>query len=396
MSGMAGSRMLFTCRPLAGHYDPLVPLALAAKAAGHDVAFATGDPCVDRAREAGFEAFRAGPGEEFRAEWAPRFPGFAGLVGDEQRKFFLTEIFANLELVPRAEDLERVVDAWKPAIVVHEVAELAAPLVAAARRIPYVDVSYMALIPFALLHAAGEAAAPHWRARGLEPDPFAGLFRHLYVDTCPPSLQNPEIERLAAVQALRPAAAERSTDEPPAWLDRLGGVPIVYVTMGTIWNRDLDLFRRVIEAMRDEAVALVVTVGRQNDPAALGPQPDNVVVHRYVPQAVVLERCDAVIAHGGAGTTLGALSFGVPLLVIPQGADQYSNADRVVAAGAGRQLRRDEVTVPAIRQAVRSLLDEPEYRRVAERIAAEIRAMPTAEHAIERIEALIASGSAGR
>ena len=152
------------------------------------------------------------------------------------------------------------------------------------------------------------------------------------MDTCPPSLQNPEIEGLAAVQALRPAAAERSTDEPPAWLDRLGGMPIVYVTMGTIWNRDLDLFRHVIEAVRDEGVALVVTVGRQNDPAALGPQPDNVVVHRYVPQAVVLERCDAVIAHGGSGTTLGALAFGLPLLVIPQGADQYSNADQVVAA----------------------------------------------------------------
>ena len=32
----AGLRMLFTCRPLAGHYEPLVPLAAAAKAAGHD------------------------------------------------------------------------------------------------------------------------------------------------------------------------------------------------------------------------------------------------------------------------------------------------------------------------------------------------------------------------
>jgi UDP:flavonoid glycosyltransferase YjiC (YdhE family) len=382
--------MLFSCRPLTGHYDPLVPLAVAARAAGHDVAFATGDPFVDRAREAGFEAFRAGPGEAFRAEWMPRFPGFAQLVGDEQRKFFLTEVFANLELVPRADDLERVVDEWEPAIVVHEVAELAAPLVAAQRGIPYVDVSYGSLIPFALLHATGEAAAPHWRARGLEPDPLAGLFRHLYVDTCPPALQNPEIERLTAVQALRPAAAEPSTDEPPAWLDRLVGMPIIYVTMGTIWNSDLDLFRHVIEAVRDEAVALVVTVGRQNDPAALGPQPDNVEVHRYVPQALVLERCDAVVAHGGSGTTLGALAFGVPLLVIPQGADQYSNADRVVAAGAGRQLRPDEVTVPAIRQAVRALLDEPGYRRTAERVAAEIRAMPTAEHAIERIEALLA------
>jgi UDP:flavonoid glycosyltransferase YjiC (YdhE family) len=386
--------MLFSCRPLAGHYEPLVPLALAAKAAGHDVAFATGDPCVDRAREAGFEAFRAGRGEDFRAEWAPRFPGFERLVGDEQRRFFLTEIFANLELAPRAEELEGVIDTWAPQIVVHEVAELAAPLVSSARGIPYVDVSYGSLIPHVLLRAAGEAAAQHWRARGLEPDALAGLFRHLYVDTCPPSLQNPEIAEIAdrvAVQALRPAASELATEDPPAWLDRLGDVPIVYLTMGTIWNRDADLFRLVIEALRDEVLALVVTVGRQNDPAALGPQPDNVVVHRYVPQALLLGRCAAVITHGGSGTTLGALAYGLPLLVIPQGADQYSNADRVVAAGAGRRLRRQEVTIPAIRQSVRWLLDDPDYRRAAVRIQAEIGTMPRPEQAIKRIEALLAA-----
>jgi MGT family glycosyltransferase len=213
----------------------------------------------------------------------------------------------------------------------------------------------------------------------------------LYVDTCPPSLQNPEIADLTAVQPLRPAAAEMPTGANPAWLDRLAGMPIVYVTMGTIWNRDASLFRLVIEALRDEGVALVVTVGRKNDPAALGPQPDNVVVHRYVPQAQLLAHCDAVIAHGGSGTTLGALAYGLPLLLIPQGADQYSNADRVVAAGAGRRLLRQDVTIPAIRQSVRWFLDDPGYRRAAERIQAEIRTMPSAPQAIERIEALLAT-----
>ena len=312
-------RMLFSCRPLAGHYEPLLPLAVEAREAGVAVAFATGEPYVDRASEAGFESFRAGPGEAFRAEWAPRFPGFDRLVGDEQRRFFFTEIFANLELVPRAEDLHSIINAWAPDLVVHEVAELAAPLVCTGQGIPYVDVSYGSLVPLALLRAAGEAAAPHWRARGLDPDHLAGLGRHLYIDTCPPSLQNPEIASLPAVQALRPAAADPPTGAPPAWLERLGPRPAVYLTMGTVWNRDLSVFAQVIEALRDEAITLIVTVGRQTDPAALGPQPDNVVVHQYVPQGFVLARCDAVIAHGGAGTMLGALAHGLPLLVIPKG-----------------------------------------------------------------------------
>ena len=332
---VAPTRMLFTSRPLAGHFEPLVPLAVAARAAGHMVAFATGEPCMSRARHAGFDAFHAGPDEGFRQQWAPRFPGFEQLVGDAQRQFFLTEIFANLELVPRAEDLESIIDTWQPDLIVHEVAELAAPLAATVHGIPYVDLSYGSLIGSTLLRATGEAAAPHWRARGLQPHPLAGLFRYLYVDTCPPSLQSPEIASVAVVQRLRPAAAERPDVDPPDWLERLDSAAIIYLTMGTIWNRNLDIFRTVIEAVRDEDIILIVTVGRHNDPASLGPQPDNVLVHQHIPQGVLLPRCDAVITHGGSGTTLGALAFGVPLLVLPQGADQYSQRRSRCRCGRG-------------------------------------------------------------
>ena len=385
---MAPTRMLFTSRPLAGHFEPLVPLAVAARAAGHTVAFATGEPYTSRARQAGFDAFHAGPDEEFRQEWAPRFPGFDQLVGDAQRHFFLTEIFANLELVPRADDLDSIIDNWQPDLIVHEVAELAGPLVATAHRIPYVDLSYGSLIGSSLLRAAGEAAAPHWRARGLEPHPVAGLFRYLYLDTCPPSLQSPEIAAVAAVQRLRPAAADRPDVETPEWLERLDSAAIVYLTMGTVWNRNVNIFRTVIEAVRDDDIALIVTVGRHNDPASLGPQPDDVHVHQYIPQGVLLPRCDAVITHGGSGTTLGALAFGVPLLLLPQGADQYANAERIVAAGAGLQLLNADLSVDAVRDSVRAVLDGASYRRCAERIQTEIHQMPDARDAVRRIEAL--------
>ena len=385
---MASTRMLFTCRPLAGHFEPLVPLAVAARGAGHTVAFATGEPYTSRARQAGFDAFHAGPDEGFRAEWAPRFPGFDQLVGDAQRHFFLTEIFANLELVPRADDLESIIDTWHPDVVVHEVAELAAPLVATAHGIPYVDLSYGSLIGSSLLRAAGTAAAPHWQARGLEPHPVAGLFRYLYLDTCPPSLQSPEIASVPAVQRLRPAAAETPEVDPPDWLARLDSVATVYLTMGTVWNRNLELFRTVIEAVRDQDITLIVTVGRNNDPETLGPQPDNVIVHQYIPQGVLLPRCDAVITHGGSGTTLGALAFGVPLVLIPQGADQYSNAERIVSAGAGLQLLKDDLTVDAVRGCLQTVLDDASYRRAAEHIQTEIHEMPHAGAAVKRIEAI--------
>ena len=385
---MSSSRILFTCRPLSGHFDPLLPLADAARDAGHLVAFASGDPVVGRARDAGYLAFEAGPAESFRAEWAPRFPHFRTLVGDAQREFFFTEIFANLELAPRAIDLEPIMSAWRPRLVVHEVAELAAPLVSTSLGIPYVDVGYGALVPRALLMSAGAAAAPHWRARHLEPHPLAGLLRHLYIDPCPPALQIPEIADVAVVQQLRPIVAHEHVDERPEWLRDLPHDQTVYVTLGTIWNTDIDVFRLVLEALRDR-VNLIITIGRQNQPEMFGPQPAGVIIRSFIPQDELLPWCDAAVVHGGSGTMLGALAHGVPLLVLPQGADQWNNAERVAAAGAGRRLLRDEVTVDAIQDGITAILTDPSYRHAATKVQGQIRAMPSASEALARIEELI-------
>jgi UDP:flavonoid glycosyltransferase YjiC (YdhE family) len=100
-----------------------------------------------------------------------------------------------------------------------------------------------------------------------------------------------------------------------------------------------------------------------------------------------------VVTHGGSGTTLGALAHGLPLLVLPQGADQYANAEAVVAAGAGRSLGRDQTTIAAIRDSVRALLRDPGYRRAARRLQTEIFAMPTAEQTIAKIDALVGQAS---
>jgi UDP:flavonoid glycosyltransferase YjiC (YdhE family) len=386
---MSSSRILFTCRPLSGHFDPLIPLAEAARAAGHEIGFASGEPVAGRARDAGFLAFEAGPPDSFRAEWAPRFPHFTTLVGDAQREFFFAEIFANLELAPRAVDLESIMSSWRPHLVVHEMAELAAPLVSTSLGIPYVDVGFGPLIPRALLTSAGTAAARHWRARGLEPHPLAGLLRYLYIDPCPPALQNQEIADLDVVQQMRPTVADEHVGGRPPWLRDLPHDHTVYLTLGTIWNTDIDLFRLVIEALRDR-VNLIVTVGRQNQPEVFGPQPAGVIIRSYIPQHELLPWCDAAVVHGGSGTMLGALAHGLPVLVLPQGADQWNNAERVTTAGAGRRLLRHDVTSDTIRDGITAMLREPSYRRAATRVQDQIRAMPSVREAISRIERLIA------
>ena len=134
----------------------------------------------------------------------------------------------------------------------------------------------------------------------------------------------------------------------------------------------------------------MVAVGPDNDPAGLGPQPDSVRVERYVRHDLLLPRCAAVVTHGGAGTMLAALGCGLPMLTIPQGADQYLNAEICARRGVGRTLLTEQVTPTAVREEVGRLLDDPGYRAAASEVAAEIAAMPAADDVVPALEALAA------
>ena len=380
-------RVLLTCRPLAGHYRPMLPLAHALADAGHDVAFASSEPVASEAEAEGFLAFRAGLDMEPLEPLARRVRDRAASLPPSQVRFFVfTELFIQVELEPRANDLITIAEQWRPHLLVHDVAEFAGPLVASMIGIPYVQHSYGPAIQNDVIRAAGEAAAPFWSSHGLEPHPLGGFYRYLYLDMCPPSLQVPDAVT-GAVQGIRTVETKPPETQLP-WLDALGGLPIVYITLGTVYNRNLDVFRALLDGLRDEALNLVITVGRQNDPALLGRQPSNVHVHRYVPQELLLSHCAAVVTHGGAGSTFGALAFGLPLLIVPQGADHFYNAERIVTAGAAVQLMPDRLTADSAREAVRSLLHDDAFRQAADRIKNEFDAMPGPRQAVEALERL--------
>ena len=126
------------------------------------------------------------------------------------------------------------------------------------------------------------------------------------------------------------------------------GHPLVYLTLGTFSNNDLDLFRLVLKALEDEPVNVLATIGRDNDPSALAPIPGNARVEQYIPQAEVLPYCAAVVHHAGAGTMFGVLAHGLPSVALPQSADNFINANLLTGAGAANTLMPGEVTGAAI------------------------------------------------
>ena len=99
----------------------------------------------------------------------------------------------------------------------------------------------------------------------------------------------------------------------------------------------------------------------------------------YLSQSLVLPHCAAVVSHGGAGTMVGALCHGLPQLCLPQGTDQPMNAAALVRAGAGRSLDPDQVSASAVAAELALLFSDPDLRTAAERIAAQIADLPSAD-----------------
>jgi calicheamicin 3'-O-methyl-rhamnosyltransferase len=112
-----------------------------------------------------------------------------------------------------------------------------------------------------------------------------------------------------------------------------------------------------------------------------------VLVERYIPQALVLPRCDALVAHAGAGTMLGALAAGVPQLLLPHGAEQHLNAEACRRAGAALVVAPEELTAGVVRAGLERVLEEPAFAAAAARLRDEIAAMPPADEALAALVA---------
>jgi MGT family glycosyltransferase len=222
---------------------------------------------------------------------------------------------------------------------------------------------------------------------GLPPDPdLAMLSRYLVFAPFPPSLRDPAFPLPATAHALRPFALEA----PSKTADPLQ-VPTVYFTLGTVFNLESgDLFGRVLAGLRDLPIDVVVTVGREIDPLEFGPQPANVRVERYIPQSELLPLCSLVVSHAGSGSVIGALAHGLPLVLIPMGADQPHNAARCAQLGVAQVLDAVEATPDTVREAVTTVLADPAYRHAAERIRDEFAALPDTAHAVTLLERLVA------
>jgi UDP:flavonoid glycosyltransferase YjiC (YdhE family) len=359
-------------------------------ARGHDVVWAAPPDAVEHVGRAGLDAVAIGAARLTQpADALRRYPEVGSLPPNEVRAAMFGKLFGAMAAPVLLADLLPVAFDWRPDLVVADAAEFAGHIVAAELGVPSVTRGFGPLLPEDRMVAAAAEVAALWRSRGLEPRPYGGAYDHLYLDIYPPGLQSPAGAHVRRRQLLRPVTYEERAE---GWAatplpDGPSDAPLVYVTMGTVFAR-ADLFDDLVRGVAGLDARVLVTTGPGGDPAALGPYGPRIRVERYVPQGLVLPHCDVVVSHGGSGTVLAALSQGVPQLCLPQGADQFLNADAVASAGAGISLTGPDVTAPRVRDAVARLLAEEPYAEAARRIGATLAAMPSPDDVAIVLESL--------
>jgi len=197
------------------------------------------------------------------------------------------------------------------------------------------------------------------------------MYGRLTIKICPPMLDTAQVPKGESVR-LRPVPLPTGQPERTPR-------PVLYITFGTLFNSNLDLFRLALAALAVEPIDVVMTVGRDGDPAEFAPIPAKARVERFVPQAELLPSCSAAVHRGGAGTTFGALAHGVPQVILPQGADNYEHAAMCESAGTAITPRPEALTAASLAAAVRRVVDDGAYARSSRTCAEEIAAMPDAD-----------------
>lgn len=316
----------------------------------------------------------------------------------------IREVFGRLDAAAALPTVRKIVESWRPDVVVREPAELSSYVVAEQLGIPQVQVNIGLDRFLDKLSVLGEPLAELGSRNGV-----AGLVDLPRWTLAPPSFDLAASGASTAPERFRDRLAVGDAPRTlPEWWPGCDD-PIVYVTFGSV-TAQLGFFpafyARALATLADTPVRVLLTLGEAGTPDALGPVPANAHVERWWPQVELMPHVSAVVGHGGFGTTLLALAAGVPQVVVPLfTSDQYDNAARVAAVHAGIALldpdvdeRRAGEMVPAGPTAIAALPDavfevirDKDLHAGARRLASEMGELPDAADCSAALADLVAS-----
>ncbi len=165
--------------------------------------------------------------------------------------------------------------------------------------------------------------------------------------------------------------------------------PLIYISLGTVINDNIDFFQTCIEALADSPYDVLISTGKGLSPERFGTLPENIRLESWVPQPQVLSDATLFITHGGLNSLHEGMYYNVPLLTVPQQIEQMFNAMRVEKLGAGLMLKPGEVSAETLRQCVESIINQPRYKIAAQRLGESLRNAGGVSRAVDEIENLL-------
>ncbi|MFJ3405116.1 glycosyltransferase [Promicromonospora sp. NPDC090134] len=379
-------RILFSSTPAHGHLLPLLPLARAFRDRGDQVGVLTAAAFGPLLDAEGIELLPAGPTADVLFAESGRRTGVDAAA--DPRPEAVADFFAGTRVDLTADDAVAAARAFAPDLIVAEALDFVGPLVAAALDVPFATMAFGPAIPAEFTDGMTALVGTRYADRGLTPVPA-----RWHLDPCPDLLQPPGWQAPANRIPVRPephqgpgtnASMSTSTDadtgtDADAGVAASGERPQVLVTFGTHFS-DPATLTPILAELRTVGVDLVVTLGLTASAADYdlgGSAGEGVTFAAFTPLAELLHDVDLVVTHGGAGTTLGVLARGLPLVVVPQGADQFLQAAVVSASGTGIAVQPGPDVPETVAKAVVTLRTDPSYAESAHQVAAQIAAMPT-------------------
>jgi glycosyltransferase len=383
-------RVLMIPTPVPTHFTPLVPLGWALRAAGHDVLVATQPDMLPAVEAAGLNGVSVGVG--FHMEERQQ----GGLQPDERplethgrhaleaaRPGWIFAMHATYMWQAYIETARLL----RADVVVADPLESTSLVVGGVLGIPVYQHRWgVDPLSGAVRREAAVMLRGQCERLGLEklPEPTALL------DPCPPKLQIPDIDpglpfRFVPFNGNGPL---------PAWVDARFRAersrPRVLVTLGA---RTLDLngvpfVRDFLAAFgRMPGIEVLATIPARHR-TLIGDLPDTVRMVDPAPLNLLLDGCDVVVHHGGAGTTMTATAHGLPQLVLPQLADQFAHGDRLRDTGAGLTFDTAEQqnNPDLLCEALNTLLTDPGYARAAGDLRQDMRNQPPLAEIVAAME----------
>ncbi|MGC5562288.1 activator-dependent family glycosyltransferase [Streptomyces sp. FR-108] len=425
-------RVLFVTMPFKSHLQPMVPLAWALRAAGHEVRLAGEPGFLDTIAESGLTAVSVGPDETLEQRLrsirggdeppGPFVPPFSTdslyAIGDEHREGLswegVTWLLDNL-VVPRTwllndemvDDLVAYCRSWQPDLVLCDVlahaGAVAADVVGAAhaRTVFWLDVNLRLRHDFL---RAWERQPPgerpdtlrDWYAewagkygRAFKEELVTGQFA---VNVLPERCRLEPHERTLSMRHV--PYNDRSVVQP--WLYETPRAPRVLMTFGVSARQWTDLqdmsveqVQEILDSVAGLDIELIVTLPDEAR-AQLRDVPRNTRIADFVPMDLILPTCSVVIHHGGAGSFNGALMHGIPQLVIGLSVDAPGKGVVLRRTGAGLSIPPQDITGSRVRERLTRLLADDSFREAAELLRQEALAQPTPSALVPELERMTA------